>query len=149
MDADRLAVVSDEASPIGEDNTLVLAALYVLGKSPGPVVTNLSTTGAMRVIAERFNCPFYLSKIGEAHVTEQMQRTGAVIGGEGNGGVIYPLINFARDSLVAARDRDHDAAFVLTMDDLNGNQATYDAFVQAMGNRVCSAGIDQEIPVDA
>ena len=100
MDADRLAVVSDEARPVGEDYTLVLAVLYVLGKERGPVVANLSTTHALDAVTHKFDCPLFRTKIGEANVTERMQREGAVIGGEGNGGVIYPRINFARDSLV-------------------------------------------------
>jgi phosphomannomutase len=100
MDADRLAVVSERGEAVGEDNTLVLAALYVLGREPGPVVANLSTTGALAAVAERFGCPLLLSKIGEANVAEEMRRVGAVLGGEGNGGVMYPRINFARDSLV-------------------------------------------------
>jgi phosphomannomutase len=100
MDADRLAVVAENADPIGEDNTLVLATRYVLGKTPGAVVTNLSTTSAMDDVVKMFACPLHRSKIGEANVTEMMQQVGAVIGGEGNGGVIYPLINFCRDSHV-------------------------------------------------
>ncbi len=100
MDADRLAVVSDKGVPIGEDYTLVLAVQYLLGKERGAVVTNLSTTHALEVVAESFGCPLFRSKIGEANVTERMRLEGAVIGGEGNGGVIYPRINFARDSLV-------------------------------------------------
>src|SRR5687768_13802809 len=100
MDADRLAIVSELGEPIGEDYTLVLAVLYVLTKEPGPVVANLSTTTALDFVCKRFNCPLFRTKIGEANVTECMQREGAVIGGEGNGGVIYPRINFARDSLV-------------------------------------------------
>ena len=100
MDADRLAIVSNEGIPIGEDYTLVLATLYILGLERGPVVANLSTTHALDFVAEKFNCPLYRTRIGEANVTERMQSEGAVIGGEGNGGVIYPRINFARDSLV-------------------------------------------------
>src|SRR5882724_9355901 len=100
MDADRLAIVSEQGVPIGEDYTLVLATLYVLGKEPGAVVANLSTTIALEDVARRFGCPIFLTKIGEVNVTEAMQREKAVIGGEGNGGVIYPRINFARDSLV-------------------------------------------------
>ena len=73
---------------------------YVLGKTPGPVVANLSTTAALDEVARRFNCPVVRTKIGEANVTERMQSERAVIGGEGNGGVIYPSINFARDSQV-------------------------------------------------
>jgi len=100
MDADRLAIVSDQGIPIGEDYTLALATLYVLGREPGPVVANLSTTSAVMDVAERFGCPVFLTKIGEVNVTDAMRQQNAVIGGEGNGGVIYPRINFARDSLV-------------------------------------------------
>ena len=100
MDADRLAIVSEQGVPIGEEYTLVLATDYVLRKQRGPVVANLSTSGALEVVAQRFGCPLFLTKIGEVNVTEVMQRENAVIGGEGNGGVIYPRINFARDSLV-------------------------------------------------
>jgi phosphomannomutase len=100
MDADRLAIVSEQGIPIGEDYTLVLAALYVLGHEAGPVVANLSTTSALEDVARKFGCPLFLTKIGEVNVTDKMQQANAVIGGEGNGGVIYPRINFARDSLV-------------------------------------------------
>src|SRR5947207_875278 len=100
MDADRLAIVSEQGVPIGEEYTLVLATLHVLSKTPGPVVANLSTTSALQEVVSRFGCPLFLSKIGEVNVTEEIQKHGAVIGGEGNGGVIYPRLNFARDSLV-------------------------------------------------
>ena len=100
MDADRLAVVSERGAAVGEEYTLVLAARYVLGREPGAVVANLSTTSALDAVAARFGCPVYRSKIGEANVAEEMLRRGAVVGGEGNGGVIYPRVNFARDSLV-------------------------------------------------
>jgi len=100
MDADRLAIVSEQGDAIGEDYTLVLAMLYVLGREPGPVVANLSTTSAVVDIAKKFDCPVFLTKIGEVNVTDGMRQHAAVIGGEGNGGVIYPRINFARDSLV-------------------------------------------------
>jgi phosphomannomutase len=100
MDADRLAIVSEQGIPIGEDYTLVLATLYVLGKQLGPVAANLSSTSVLREVTNRFNCSLFLTKIGEVNVTEEMQKESAVIGGEGNGGVIYPRINFARDSLV-------------------------------------------------
>jgi len=100
MDADRLAIVSEQGEAIGEDNTLVLATLYVLGREKGAVVANLSTTSAVADVAKKFDCPVFLTKIGEVNVTDAMQQHRAVIGGEGNGGVIYPRINFARDSLV-------------------------------------------------
>ncbi len=100
MDADRLAVVSERGDPIGEDYTLVLAAWHVLRSQPGPVVANLSTTHVLDEMARSLNCTVVRTRIGEAHVTERMRLDGAVIGGEGNGGVIYPRINFARDSQV-------------------------------------------------
>jgi phosphomannomutase len=100
MDADRLALVSEGGVAIGEEYTLLLAAAQVLGKNPGPVVANLSTTSALEEVVSRFGCSLFLSKIGEVNVTEEMQKQSAVIGGEGNGGVIYPRLNFARDSLV-------------------------------------------------
>jgi phosphomannomutase len=99
MDADRLAIVSEQGIPIGEDYTLVLATLYVLSKELGPVVANLSSSSVLQVVAKRFSCPLFLTRIGEVNVTEEMQKEAAVIGGEGNGGVIYPRVNFARDSL--------------------------------------------------
>ncbi|MBE3100220.1 MAG: phosphoglucosamine mutase [Planctomycetes bacterium] len=100
MDADRLAVVSEAGEPIGEERTLALAVQRVLAGTPGPVVVNLSTTHAIDEIARRFGCQVTRTKVGEANVTDGMQRVGAIIGGEGNGGVIYPRINFGRDSLV-------------------------------------------------
>lgn len=100
MDADRLAIVSEQGVPVGEDYTLVLAAMYVLSRERGPVVANLSSTSALGDVAKSFGCPIFLTKIGEVNVTDKMEQQNAVIGGEGNGGVIYPRINFARDSLV-------------------------------------------------
>jgi phosphomannomutase len=73
--------------------------MYVLGKELGPVVANLSSTSVLQEVVNRFNCPLFLTRIGEVNVTEEMRKQTAVIGGEGNGGVIYPRINFARDSL--------------------------------------------------
>lgn len=100
-DADRLAVVSEKGKPIGEDYTLAIAVDHVLESSPGPVVVNLATTRAVDDIAAAYGCKVFKSKIGEINVTEAMSEEGAVIGGEGNGGVIYPEVNFARDSFTA------------------------------------------------
>ena len=69
MDADRLAIVSEQGAPIGEDYTLVLATLHVLGQERGPVVANLSTTHALDFVVKRFDCPLYRTRIGEANVT--------------------------------------------------------------------------------
>jgi len=102
MDADRLAVVDEQGVPVGEEYTLVLAARYVLARERGAVVANLATTTALDAVARAFDCPIYRSKIGEANVTEEMRRHGAVIGGEGNGGVIAPEAHLGRDGTVAA-----------------------------------------------
>jgi phosphomannomutase len=98
-DADRLAVIDPLGNPIGEDYTLALATLFVLEKHPGPVVTNLSTTRAIDDIAESLSCPVIRTRIGEANVVEEMIHAGAVVGGEGNGGVILPEIHYCRDSM--------------------------------------------------
>ena len=100
-DADRLAIVSEKGEAIGEEYTLALAVKAVLEQEKGPVVCNLSTSRMAEDIASAFGCPCYRSKIGEVNVTDLMREVGATIGGEGNGGVIYPRINMARDSFVA------------------------------------------------
>jgi phosphomannomutase len=97
-DADRLAIVSEKGLPIGEDYTLAVAVDYILAREPGTVVVNLSTTRAIDDIAAARGCRIVKSRIGEINVVEAMKAEGAVIGGEGNGGVIYPAVNFARDS---------------------------------------------------
>jgi phosphomannomutase len=97
-DADRLAIVSEKGLPIGEDYTLAIAVDHILTRTPGTVVVNLSTTRAVDDIAAAHGCRVVKSKIGEINVVEMMKAENAVIGGEGNGGVIYPAINYARDS---------------------------------------------------
>jgi phosphomannomutase len=101
MDGDRLAIVDETGRPIGEELTLVLAAEQVLGRSPGPVVINVVTTDAVEAMAARHGCPVFRTRVGEANVASGMRARGAVVGGEGNGGVIDAEVNFARDSLVA------------------------------------------------
>jgi phosphomannomutase len=100
MDGDRLAIVDETGRPIGEELTLVIAAEQVLLKTPGPVVTNISTSDAIDTMAKRHGCSVFRTRVGEANVTEGMRLHQAPIGGEGNGGVIWPTVNFARDSLV-------------------------------------------------
>ena len=99
-DGDRLAVVSEQGVPIGEEKTLVFAAEAVLRRHRGPVVANLSTTSLLDVVAKRFRVPVRRTKVGEVHVVEGMKRARAVIGGEGNGGVIWPDVHYGRDSYV-------------------------------------------------
>jgi phosphomannomutase len=98
-DVDRLALVCEDGSFFGEEYTLVAISDYVLSNQKGPVVANLSTTRAMEKIAEKHQVPFYASAVGEVHVVAEMKKRKAVIGGEGNGGVIYPAIHYGRDAL--------------------------------------------------
>jgi phosphomannomutase len=101
-DADRLSLVSNAGRAIGEDLTLALATMLVLRSRPGPVVTNLSTSRLIEDIAARAGVQFERVPVGEINVARAMQRIGAVVGGEGNGGVILPDVQLTRDSAVAA-----------------------------------------------
>ncbi|HVF10152.1 MAG TPA: phosphoglucosamine mutase [Abditibacteriaceae bacterium] len=99
-DADRVAVVTNEGEPIGEDYSLVWAVAHVLkNRRRGPVVTNLSTTMAVEAVARQFDCPTHRSPVGDVNVSGKMKEVSAVIGGEGNGGVIIPDIQFGRDGI--------------------------------------------------
>lgn len=99
-DADRLAIVDEKGIPIGEEFTLAFAARYVLKKTKGPVVANLSTSKMIEDVAIEMNVPIYRTPVGEMNVSNKMQAIKSPIGGEGNGGVIYPVVNYGRDSLV-------------------------------------------------
>ena len=99
-DVDRLAFVNEDGSMFGEEYTLVAIADHVLSQTPGPVVSNLSSTRALRDVAERHGQTHTASAVGEVNVVSAMRETGAVIGGEGNGGVIYPELHPGRDALV-------------------------------------------------
>ncbi|MCK4931437.1 MAG: phosphoglucosamine mutase [Candidatus Aminicenantes bacterium] len=100
-DADRLAIVDENGSSLGEELTLALAVKYVLSKKPGPVVINLSTSQAIEDLTRDHNVPLIRTKIGEINVVEEILNTKAPIGGEGNGGVILPAIHPCRDSFTA------------------------------------------------
>lgn len=99
-DVDRLAIVMENGDMFVEEYTLVAIADYVLSKTPGATVSNLSSSRALRDVTERHGCSYSASAVGEVNVTTEMKRTGAVIGGEGNGGVIYPAAHYGRDALV-------------------------------------------------
>lgn len=101
-DGDRLALVDGAGRPVGEDWTLALAAEYVLSRRKGPVVTNLSSSQCIEDAAERGGAPFFRTPVGEVRVTRRMLEVDAVIGGEGNGGVILPDLNLTRDATLAA-----------------------------------------------
>lgn len=100
-DADRLAIVDGNGRYIGEELTLALSADYVLARTPGPVVVNGSTSRVTADIAEKYRCAFHRSYVGEAHVVARMKSVKAILGGEGNGGVIEPHVGYVRDSLVS------------------------------------------------
>ena len=99
-DVDRLALVTELGEPFGEEYTLVTVADYILENKPGNTVSNLSSTQALKTITEERGGKYYASAVGEVNVVEMMKQTNAVIGGEGNGGVIYPDLHYGRDALV-------------------------------------------------
>lgn len=99
-DVDRLAIVSENGEMFGEEYTLVSVADYILKHTPGNTVSNLSSTRALRDVTEKFGGNYTASAVGEVNVVEKMKEAGAVIGGEGNGGVIYPELHYGRDALV-------------------------------------------------
>ncbi|MDE6276812.1 MAG: phosphoglucosamine mutase [Muribaculaceae bacterium] len=99
-DVDRLALVMEDGRMFGEEYTLVAVADYVLGHTPGNTVSNLSSSRALRDVTTAHGGSYSAAAVGEVNVTTEMKRTGAVIGGEGNGGVIYPELHYGRDALV-------------------------------------------------
>ena len=101
-DADRLAIVDERGEPIGEERTLQIAVDWALARTPGPVAVNASTSIGVEIIARRYGATVARTKIGEAHVAQKLIEIGGVIGGEGNGGVIYPALHATRDGLLAA-----------------------------------------------
>ncbi len=101
-DVDRLSLVDETGEPLGEDLTLALAADVVLRREPGAVVTNLSTSRVVEDVARSHGAPLHRAPVGEIHVARRMEEEGAVVGGEGNGGVILPRLHRTRDAPVAA-----------------------------------------------
>ncbi len=99
-DVDRLAIISEDGEMFGEEYTLVAVADYVLSKTPSATVSNLSSSRALRDIAQKHGQNYAASAVGEVNVVEKMKETDAKIGGEGNGGIIYPELHYGRDSLV-------------------------------------------------
>lgn len=122
-DADRLAIVDNTGRYIGEELTLALAADHVLATRKGPFVVNGSTSRITADIARHHQCQFHRSFVGEAHVCAKMRAVGAVLGGEGNGGVIEPQVGYVRDSLVSM-------AYVL--DGLTAKQCTLESWADAL-----------------
>lgn len=99
-DVDRLVLITDKGEPFSEENTITLATEFVLSKTKGNVVINLSTSRSAEDIAKKNNSICFRSPVGEANVVQKMKEVNAVIGGEGSGGVIYPALHYGRDALV-------------------------------------------------
>ncbi|WP_433832062.1 phosphoglucosamine mutase [Flavobacterium anhuiense] len=99
-DVDRLAFISEDGEMFGEEYTLVACADYVLSKTPGNTVSNMSSSRALRDVTKAHGGSYEASAVGEVNVVELMKKNNAVIGGEGNGGIIYPELHYGRDSLV-------------------------------------------------
>lgn len=99
-DVDRLALVCEDGEMFGEEYTLVAVADYVLGHTKGSTVSNLSSTRALRDVTEKHGCQYFASAVGEVNVVTKMKSENAIIGGEGNGGIIYPESHYGRDALV-------------------------------------------------
>ena len=98
-DVDRLAIVCEDGTMFGEEYTLVAVSDYILKNTPGNTVSNLSSTKALKDITSGYGCKHFSASVGEVNVVEEMKKRGAVIGGEGNGGVIYPELHYGRDAL--------------------------------------------------
>jgi phosphomannomutase len=101
-DVDRLVIINEDGSMFGEEYTLVAVSDYVLGHIPGNTVSNLSSSRALRDVTEMHGGVYTAAAVGEVNVVETMKATNAVIGGEGNGGIIYPASHYGRDALVGA-----------------------------------------------
>jgi phosphomannomutase len=101
-DVDRLAMIDERGQFFGEEYTLVAVADYILGKTPGNTVSNLSSSRALKDVTEKYGCRHFASPVGEVHVVRVMKENNAVIGGEGNGGIIYPGMHYGRDALTGA-----------------------------------------------
>ena len=125
-DVDRLAFVNEDGSMFGEEYTLVACADYVLGKTNGNTVSNLSSSRALRDITEKHGGTYQASAVGEVNVVELMKNSEAVIGGEGNGGIIYPASHYGRDSLVGvALFLSHLATSNMSCKELRESYPTY------------------------
>lgn len=142
-DVDRLAFISDKGEMFGEEYTLVACADYVLGKTPGNTVSNLSSSRALRDITEKHGGSYRAAAVGEVNVVAQMKASKAIIGGEGNGGIIYPESHYGRDALVGT------ALFLMLMAERGGTvaelRASYPSYF--MGKKKIQ--LTPELDVDA
>jgi phosphomannomutase len=125
-DVDRLALVCEDGEMFGEEYTLVAVADYILKHTPGSTVSNLSSTKALRDVSEKSGNKYFASAVGEVNVVEMMKANSAIIGGEGNGGIIYPELHYGRDALVGiALFLSHLAAYGKTISMLRASYPSY------------------------
>lgn len=125
-DVDRLAFLNEDGSPFGEEYTLVAVADYILQKSPGNTVSNLSSTRALKDVTLKKGGNYNAAAVGEVNVVHKMKETNAIIGGEGNGGIIYPKFHYGRDALVGiALFLSHLAKFDKPISFLRGKYPNY------------------------
>ena len=142
-DVDRLAIIDENGNMYGEEYTLVTVADYILQHTPGNTVSNLSSTRALRDVTRQYGLEYNASAVGEVNVVTKMKNTGAVIGGEGNGGVIYPASHYGRDALVGiALFLTYLAKKQMTVSEL---RKTYPAYYMAK-NRI---DLTPDVDVDA
>ncbi len=146
-DVDRLAFISNDGEMFGEEYTLVAVADYVLSKTPGNTVSNMSSSRALRDITEKHGGNYEASAVGEVNVVELMKKNNAIIGGEGNGGIIYPKAHYGRDSLVGV------ALFLthLANQDLNVKslRASYPQYFMSKNKIELTPEIDVDAILDA
>lgn len=139
-DVDRLAIICEDGEMFGEEYTLVAVADYILKHTPGNTVSNLSSSRALRDVTRKYGCEYNASAVGEVNVTTLMKATNAVIGGEGNGGIIYPASHYGRDSLVGiALFLTHLAKEKKSVSQL---RATYPEYYMAKQKVELTTGID-------
>jgi phosphomannomutase len=125
-DVDRLAIVSENGDMFGEEYTLVAVGDYIMKNTPGNAVSNLSSTRALRDVTEKNGGTYYASAVGEVNVVNMMKAQNAVIGGEGNGGIIYPELHYGRDALVGiALFLTHLAKSNMTCSELRNSYPNY------------------------
>ncbi|QSE98364.1 phosphoglucosamine mutase [Fulvivirga lutea] len=125
-DVDRLALIQEDGTPFGEEYTLVAVADYILSQKKGATVSNMSSSMALRVVTEKHGGTYSAAAVGEVNVVEEMKRTNAIIGGEGNGGIIYPELHYGRDALVGiALFLTHLAKFGKSCSRLRGTYPNY------------------------
>jgi len=146
-DVDRLAFISNEGEMFGEEYTLVACADYVLGKTPGDTVSNLSSSRALRDITEKHGGNHRAAAVGEVNVVAEMKASKAIIGGEGNGGIIYPESHYGRDALVGT------ALFLMLMAERGGTvadlRASYPSYFMGKKKIELTPGLDVDSLLDA